>query len=64
MFKYKKKVLSDVKYQGIYLSDHLTVHNHSRLMECKKDPLVQAAWSTGGNIYYTTKMNPTQKKRL
>ena len=34
VFKYKKKVLSDAKYQGIYLSDDLTVHNHRRLMEC------------------------------
>ena len=64
LFRYKNRVLTESKYKGIYFSDDLTRLNFIKVMEHKKDPLVQSVWSTGGHIFYTLKANPSQKKRL
>ena len=64
LFRYKNRVLTESKYKGIYFSDDLTRLNFIKMMEQKKNPLVQSVWSTGGHIFYTLKANPSQKKRL
>ena len=64
LFRYKNRVLTESKYKGLYFSDDLTRLNFIKMMEQKKNPLVQSVWSTGGHIFYTLKANPSQKKRL
>lgn len=64
VFKYKKKLLHAPHLKGVYISDDLTALNYRKMMDCKRDPSVQTAWSTGGHIYYTKKTDPSVKIRL